>query len=156
MNQNRKATAPSVAAFTQPEAFAALRTLIAKTFIYKGGKLEVLEVSEETESKFAIICGAKTVYVTVENTRDFIGELYAVENVMPVAAIQQQAIQPASRQEGMIDDMTEDLYEVFKNLKAKPTRENIEIATAMSNTANTAANMMKLKLQVLKLQGKGR
>ena len=150
MNQNKKST--TIANLEQPQAFDMLCRLKSKTVIYRGHQLEILEIAEEGTAKFSVLTTNGSIGVTLEKVTAFIAEAYPIDQIKPQAAsLMPQSIEPANRQEGILDDMTEDLYEIFKHLKAKPTRENIEQATTMSNTANTIANMMKLKIQAAKL-----
>lgn len=153
MNQNKKAVAKTE--LTQPQAFDTLRRLMGKKFIYKNQQIEILEVSEEDNTHFIVLTGGKNLRIAVAEVLQFISEIYPLENIMPQVALQPtQAVQPASRQEGMLDDMTETLFEVFKNIKKHPTRENIDQATTLSNTANTVANLLKLRIQAEKLRVK--
>jgi hypothetical protein len=150
MNQNRK----SPAALEPNILFSTLRAMMNKEYIFKSDRLRVEDVVESGD-KYIIVTNAKNMTLNVDQANVFVAETFPIENIQPQST-PPQSLQPATRQEGMIDDMTEALYESFQNIRARPTKETIEQATALSNTANTISNMMKLKLQAQKVIGKSK
>lgn len=149
MNQNRK----SPAALEPHILFSTLRAMMNKEYIFKSDRLKIEDIVESAD-KFIIITSTKNITMTAEQANTFIAESFAIENIQPQPTA--QSLQPATRHEGMIDDMAEALYESFQNIRVRPTKETIEQATALSNTANTISNMLKLKLQAQKIIGKSK
>lgn len=146
MNQNRKAP---VAQLDAVKIFETLHRMKGKSYIFKGKNIVVESVSEVSEG-FYVTTSVKIYTFTLEHANGFIAECYPVESLMQQAntAI---AVRPVSKEATMLEDMTEDMYNIFKALKKTPTKEVIEQATAMSNASNTITNMLKLKLSAVKL-----
>jgi hypothetical protein len=163
MNQNKKAPV----ALEPNILFTTLRGMISKQYSYEGKIFTVTDVIEyNTSFKIYTTGGNKVLTPTDANT--FIASCTQIENEQPEAApvvlpihSKVQAVAPAvqepqviSKQGAMIDSMTDALFEVFQTIRKEPTKENIEMGTALSNTANTVCNMMKLKLQAEKMSRK--
>lgn len=162
MNQNRK-TPPAL----EPNIiFTTLRGMIQKQYSCEDKTFTVTEAIEYGKS-FKVYTTAGNKVLTPDEANTFINACVPVANEQPEAApvampvhVKSQAVEPIqepqviSKQGAMIDSMTDALYEVFQTIKKDPTKENIEQATALSNTANTITNMMKLKLQAEKMSRK--
>lgn len=162
MNQNQK----KPAALEPNIIFTTLRGMISKQWSYEGKQFIITDAIEHAaDFKIYTTAGSKVLNPTDANT--FIAGCVFIENELPqaanpsVIAAKTQAVAPVqeaqviSKQGAMIDSMTDALFDVFQNIRENPSKENIDMGTALSNTANTICNMMKLKLQAEKLSKKG-
>jgi hypothetical protein len=160
MNQNRK----SPAALEPNIIFTTLRGMISKKYQLDGEIFTITEVIEYGKS-FKIYRTNGNKVLNNEDANAFINACVFVENEQPeaapitpsVVAVKSQSVAPTqemkivSKQDAMLENMADALYDVFNKIKQEPTKENIEQGTALSNTANTVCGIWKLRLQAEKM-----
>jgi hypothetical protein len=153
MNQNQKKPAT-----VEPnKLFTELRGMMSKTYNFRGEAIKVNDVFETAQGFSVLLDTGKTIGLKVEKTTAFIAECEPI-SLTPSQAPSESALvvtpQPQSKELDMLDDMTADLYTQFKILKENPSKEVIDQTTTMTNTASAISNIMKLKLQAVKLSRK--
>lgn len=163
MNQNRKAPV----ALEPNIIFTTLRGMISKKYELEGEIFTITEVIEYGEKFKVYRTNGGNKVLNNDEANAFINACVFIENEQPKAtpvpppsvvtdniktiAPTTEEPQIITKQGAMIDHMTNALFDVFNIIKDNPTKDNIEMGTALSNTANTVCNMIKLKLQAEKM-----